>query len=86
MVQSRKNFLKNKYPGITEYVFDKSKKYFKKPVMLIYNSKFSVSPLTTHLPLKKVNKKINQNLIINSVNQINNFYKFKLKKNQKLQF
>ena len=81
---SKKHFLKNKYPGITEYVFDKSKKNIsKKPVMLIYNSKFSVSPLTTHLPLKKVNKKINQNLIINSVNQINNFYKFKLKKKTK---
>ena len=82
---SKKHFLKNKYPGITEYVFDKSKKNIsKKPVMLIYNNKFSVSPLTTHLPLKKVNKKINQNLIINSVNQINNFYKFKLKKKPKI--
>jgi len=73
---SKKHFLKNKYPGITEYIFSKSnKKISKKPVMLIFNEKLSVSPVTTHMPLKDVSKKINKDSIINNVEIINNFYK-----------
>ncbi len=77
---SKKHFLKNKYPGVTEYIFDKStKKLSKKSVMLIFNKKLSVSPVTTHIPLKDVNKKINKDSIINNVEVINNFYKKNLK-------
>jgi len=77
---SKKYFLKNKYPGVTEYIFKKSKKKLsKKPVMLIFNKKLSVSPVTTHIPLKDVNKKINKDSIINNVEVINNFYKKNLK-------
>ena len=43
--------------------------------MLIYNKELSVCPLTTHLPLKKVPKKISNNLIRNKVKLIDNFYK-----------
>ena len=52
---SKKFFLNKKFPGITEYL---SKKINLKneEVMLIYNSKLSVSPITTHIPLKKVHK------------------------------
>ncbi len=72
---SKKHFLEKKYPGVTEYVFDKSKKKLsQKPVMLIFNKKLSVSPLTTHIPLNEVSKKINKKLIINNVITINNFY------------
>ena len=79
---SKKNFLQNKYPGITEYIFDKSKKKLSKnSVMLIYNKRLSVSPITTHIPLKNVNKKINQKNIINNIYTVNNFYlkNFKIK-------
>ena len=31
--------------------------------MLIFNKKLSVSPITTHINLKKVSKKINQRVI-----------------------
>ena len=31
--------------------------------MLIYNKKLSVCPLTTHLPLKQVSKKLSKKLI-----------------------
>ena len=34
----------------------------------------AVSPITTHIALKNVNKKIDQKNIINNVNTINNFY------------
>ena len=43
--------------------------------MLIYNKELSVCPLTTHLPLKKVPKKISNKLIRNKVKLIDNFYK-----------
>jgi len=72
---SKKHFLENKYPGITEYIFNKSKRRISKnPVMLIYNKKLSVSPITTHIPLKYVHRKINQKKIINNILNVNNFY------------
>ena len=43
--------------------------------MLIYNPNFSVCPITTHLPIKKVSKNLTKNKIINDVKNINNFYK-----------
>ena len=49
---SKKTFLKKKFLGITEYIGEKTKTV--NPVMLIYNKKLAVSPLTTHVPLKKV--------------------------------
>ena len=48
----KKIFLKNKYPGMTEYFASKTGNK-NKEVMLIYNKNLSVSPITTHLPLKK---------------------------------
>jgi 4-hydroxythreonine-4-phosphate dehydrogenase len=47
--------------------------------MLIFNKKLSVCPITTHLPLKLVSKKITKKNIINKVTLINNFYKKNLK-------
>ena len=70
---SKKNFLKNKFLGITEFFAKKFKK--RKIAMLIYNKNLSVSPVTTHLPLKKVSKTINKKLIIEKVILIDNFYK-----------
>ena len=46
-----------------------------KVVMLIYNKNISVSPLTTHIPLKNVHKIISKNRIINHVKKIHNFSK-----------
>ena len=43
--------------------------------MLIYNKKLSVSPITTHLPLKKVTKSISKKIIIKKIIQLNNFYR-----------
>ena len=53
---SKKSFLKGKTLGITEYLAKKTKK--KDVAMLIFNKNLSVSPLTTHLALKDVHKKI----------------------------
>ena len=43
--------------------------------MLIYNKKLSVSPITTHIPLKQVSSKIKKSKIIKKVKVINTFYK-----------
>ena len=70
---SKKHFLNKKYLGVTEYIAKKTKT--KKEVMLIYNKNFSVSPVTTHIPLKSVARKINKRKIINAVLKVNEFYK-----------
>ena len=43
--------------------------------MLIYNKKISVCPVTTHLPIKLVSKKINKRLIEEKAILIDRFYK-----------
>lgn len=79
---NKEKFLKKKFLGMTEYI---SKSFnVKKTGMLIYNKNLSVSPITTHLPLKLVNKKISKKLIIQKVIIIENFYKNILKKKPKL--
>ena len=47
--------------------------------MLIYNKKLSVSPITTHIPLKNVHKNISKKKIIHQVKTIDTFYKSELK-------
>ena len=75
---SKTHFLRKKFPGITEYVSKKTNS--NNPVMLIYNNELSVSPMTTHLPLKNVSKLIKKKNIIIKVTKINNFFISKLKK------
>ena len=79
---SKKFFLKKKYLGITEYLSKKTNS--KNEVMLIYNDKISVTPITTHVPLKKVVKKVTKNKICSIIFEINNFYKNRLKKKVKI--
>ena len=80
---SKKNFLQGRFLGITEYLIKKTKTK-NNFAMLIYNKKLSVSPITTHLPIKDVNKNISKNKIINQVKLIQNFYKKQFKKNIKI--
>ena len=75
---SKKHFLNKKFLGITEFLANKTNT--KKYAMLIYNKDLSVSPITTHLPLKFVSKKISKNSIIQKINLINHFFKNTLKK------
>ena len=71
---SKKYFLKGKILGITEYLAKNTKKN-KEVVMLIFNKKLSVSPLTTHLALKDVHKHISKQKIYTHVKLITEFYK-----------
>jgi len=79
---SKKTFLKKKFNGITEYLANKTNT--KKFAMIIYNKNLSVCPLTTHLPIKHVSKKIDKLEIINKVKLIDSFWKEKFKKKVKI--
>ena len=70
---NKDDFLKKKFLGVTEYITNKFKG--SKTAMLIYNKEISVCPLTTHLPLKLVAKKISKKKIIEKTYLINNFFK-----------
>lgn len=74
MPLDKKKFLKKKFPGFTEffsYYYDRRKN----ENMLLFGKKFSVCPLTTHLELKDVYKKISKHKLINTVKNIMNFNK-----------
>ena len=79
---SKKNFLNKKFLGITEYISKKFK--LKNTCMLIYNKNLSVCPITTHLPVKLITKKINKKIIINKVSLISAFYKKKFRLKPKI--
>ena len=65
--------LNKKYLGVTEYIAKNFNQ--KKFAMLIYNKKLSVCPVTTHLPLKLVAKKITKDKIKEKIVIVDNFYK-----------
>ena len=70
-----KEFLfKNKHQGITEYLSQKEN-IKNDGVMLIFNNELSVSPITKHISINQVSRKINQLEIVNKIKIINNFYK-----------
>ena len=52
--------------------------------MLIYNKELSVSPITTHIPIKLVSKKINRKLIEEKISILNSFFKKILKIKSKI--
>ena len=76
---SKKKFLKKSFSGITEYL--KHKTSSNNVAMIIYNKQLSVSPITTHIPIKFVNKKITKDTIKDKIKLINKFYKKFLNKN-----
>ena len=80
---SKKHFLKGKSLGITEYLANKTKKK-NNIAMLIFNKKLSVSPITTHLALKDVNKHITKQKIYTQVKLISEFYETVLKKKPRI--
>ena len=78
-----KNLLPKRFIGATEFFADKCKIKKNSEVMLIKNNILSVSPITTHLEVKKIPQNINKLVIINKVKQINSWFKkvYKIKPN-----
>ncbi len=79
-----KNLLKKDKIGVTEFLANKCNIRKDSEVMLIYNKKLAVSPVTTHIDLKDVSKKINIPLIVNKVVKINSWYLQNFKKKPKI--
>jgi 4-hydroxythreonine-4-phosphate dehydrogenase len=78
-----KKIFSNRYLGVTEYLAEKNN-IRSKEVMMIYNKKLSVVPLTTHLELKNVTGKIKPNLIKSKIITLNRFYLMLFKKKPKI--
>jgi 4-hydroxythreonine-4-phosphate dehydrogenase len=79
---SKKYFLKKRFIGVTEYLAKKTNS--NDAAMIIYNKSLSVSPITTHLPVKYVSKKITKSQIINKVKTISSFWYKRFKKKPKI--
>jgi len=80
---SKKFFLGKKHQGITEYLAKKFK-LNQNFAMLIYNKNFSVSPVTTHIPINLVKSRISKKLIITKCLLISKFYKKFFNRNSKI--
>ena len=69
-----------KFNGHTEYLGHLSK-FNKQPIMMLESDKLRVVPLTTHIPISSVSKKLNKKMIIEKINILNdeliNIYKIK---------
>lgn len=68
-----KNIFSSKNFGVTEYLAKKNK-LKNLAVMMIYNEKLSVIPITTHIPVKEISKKLNKKTIERKIKIVNNFY------------
>ena len=79
---SKKHFLKGQSLGITEYLSKKTKT--NNVAMIIFNKRLSVSPVTTHLALKDVNKIISKKKIRTHIKLITEFYKKNFKKKPRI--
>ena len=70
--------------GVTEFLALKCKVKKNSEAMLIKSDNFSVSPISTHIDLKKVSKKINKDLIVKKTTTINKYLKTLLKRKPKI--
>ena len=70
--------------GVTEYLAKKCKIKDNSEVMMIYNKNVSVVPLTTHIKIKDVAKKIKKKLIVKKVFTLNKKFKVFFKKKPRI--
>ena len=69
-----KQIFNSKYLGVTEYLASKNN-VKNKEIMMMYNKKLSVVPLTTHIDISKIRKKIKTDLIKKKIIILNNSFK-----------
>ena len=72
MDQLLKKIFRKKTPWYNR-IFRKKYNVLNKVVMLIHNKKLSVSPLTTHIPLKNVSSNITKKRLLIMFNKFANF-------------
>ena len=74
----------NNIIGVTEFLAKKNNIKDSSEVMMIYNQKLAVVPITTHINLRKVAVSINRNLIFKKIITLNNDYRKLFKKKPKI--
>jgi 4-hydroxy-L-threonine phosphate dehydrogenase PdxA len=74
-----KKLLKKNKIGVTEYLAKKCHVKNHSEAMLIINKKLSVCPVTTHIDVREISKKINKVKIINKIKTIDNWFKKNIK-------
>jgi len=72
---NKKLIKKRKIYGVTEFLAQKNSTDNRSEVMMLYNKKLSVVPLTTHINLKNVSREINKNLIASKIKTLDKYYK-----------
>ncbi len=70
-----KKLLGKKNTGVTEYLASKCKVKNHSEVMLIRNKKLSVIPITTHIDIKQISRKITLTKIVNKVKIAESWFK-----------
>ena len=70
---NKKHLFKNKNLGVTEYLANKNK-VSSSEVMMIYNKKLSVVPLTTHIRIRDISKNLKKHVIIKKLKTLNKYY------------
>ena len=70
-----KLLLPNSVAGVTEFLAKKCNVKKNSEAMVIKNENLSVSPITTHIEIKNISKKITENLIINKICTIDKSFK-----------
>lgn len=70
----RKELLKRDNNGVTEYLASKCGVKNNKYAMLIMNNNLAVCPITTHIDIKKITKKLNKNIIFEKIKLIDNWF------------
>ena len=79
-----KKLLNKKNYGVTEFLASMCNIKDKSEVMLIGNKKLLVCPITTHVDIKNISKKLSTNLIIKKSLKIDKWFKKKYKKQAKI--
>ena len=79
-----KELLKKKHVGVTEYFASKCSIKDDSEVMVIKSNNLMVSPITTHVDIKSISKRIKRRIIVKKVKTINKWYKAKFSKKPKI--
>ncbi len=78
-----KDIFRLKNSGVTEYLAKKNS-VKDSAVMMIYNKKLSVVPISTHIPVREIAKKLSGKIIEKKIIIVNNFYRKLLKRKPKI--
>ncbi len=79
-----KKHINKKFNGATEYFASKCSIKNNSEAMLIFSKKLAVCPITTHINIKDISKKLKPKLIISKIKTIDFWFKLLLKKKPKI--